>query len=261
MSHRLSFEGVSYSYGKRSRPALTDVTWTFHAGRTVLLGPDGAGKSTLLRLAAGELVPDAGQVRLDGDLPSAPRRRWPPRPPRHRTLARRAAVTGWMPQEVRPAPGLTAREQVAYAGWLRGMERAEAWERAVTTLHDVGLSADAGRPASALSDEQLRRVGLAEALVHGPRLLLLDEPTAGLDPAQRARFRDVLKNLPGDPAMLVSTHQVDDLDELYDQVVVVAGGQVRYAGSVAQLLEHGRDGRPGRAESAHLALVADAGDP
>ncbi|WP_068200961.1 ATP-binding cassette domain-containing protein [Isoptericola dokdonensis] len=247
----IQFDRVTYRYGRADRSVLDHFTWDVSRGRTVLLGPNGAGKSTLLGLGAGAFAPQHGSVHVPGvdrsQRSRARRRTW-------------AGVVGWMPQDVRAVRGLTAREQVAYAGWLRGLTRSDAWERAAAALEAVDLVAETDRQTSALSGGQLRRVGIAEALVPGPSVLLLDEPTVGLDPGQRARVRDLLVDLPGVQTLVVSTHQVDDLSEIFDHVAVLQRGALRFTGDVPTFLEHGDPGADvaRRAETAFRTLVPES---
>ncbi|MDW8806195.1 ATP-binding cassette domain-containing protein [Streptomyces scabiei] len=239
------FEGCSFAY-RRNRAVLKDLSFDFPMGRTVFLGPNGAGKSTVLGLAATALRPRSGTVRL-GDLV-----------PRHgRDLKAYRQKVAWMPQQIDCVPGLTAREQVAYVGWLKGLSRSGAWGRAVEALRRVEMQDHQDRKVSELSGGQMRRVGVAQSLVHGAEVLLLDEPTAGMDPRQRRVFHEVLGGLPQDVSVVLSTHDVGDLDEIYDHVVVLNAGVIRFCGSVEQFLAHASaDAAPGRrAESAYDAVV------
>lgn len=225
----LTFTQLRFKYWRARQPVFDDFSWEVPAGKTVLLGPNGAGKSTLLALGADALRPGRGVIQLDRLTPAQNGRRI------SRAAYRRAV--GWMPQQIRAVPGLTVQEQVAYAGWLKGLPRNQAWSAAATALDRVGLADQVGNKTATLSGGQLRRVGLAQVLVHNPDILLLDEPTAGLDPAQRARFRELLVALPPDRPVVVSTHQVDDLSELFDTVVVLDQGLVRFSGSVAAFMD------------------------
>jgi ABC-2 type transport system ATP-binding protein len=232
----LRYDSVTFSYGCRRGPVLDAFDWTVPPGRTVLLGPNGAGKSTLLALGADALRPQRGVVSTaDG--------------------AGLRRLVGWMPQSIQPISGLSCREQVAYAGWLKGLGRRTAWQRSAGALDRVGLADLAERRPGSLSGGQLRRLGLAQVLVHEPGVLLLDEPTAGLDPAQRARFRQLVDDLA--VPMLVSTHQVDDLSARFDTVVVLLTGCIAFQGSVPEffaLAPHGvAEGR--RAEAAYFTLT------
>jgi ABC-2 type transport system ATP-binding protein len=140
-----------------------------------------------------------------------------------------------MPQQQKAIPGLTCREQVAYSGWLKGMSSSEAWNRSTGALALVDLGDRADFTAAHLSGGQLRRLGLAQCLVHDSEVLLLDEPTAGLDPEQRARFREVLLGLPDRPIM-VATHQVDDLTALFETVAVINEGTILWQGTPRDFL-------------------------
>jgi len=143
-----------------------------------------------------------------------------------------------MPQEVKILQGVSVREQVAYHAWLKGLSRSDSWDESKRMLERVGLGENADQMMSLLSGGQKRRVGLAQALVADPRVLLLDEPTVGLDPAQRARFRQVLSEVieGGRASVIVSTHQVDDLTNVFDHVVVMNRGALQFNGSVDTFL-------------------------
>lgn len=237
----LKLDRVSFSY-RRSISIFDDVSFSFPRGKTVLLGRNGAGKSTLMSLLVGALKPTSGQAVVDD---SASRRE---------QLRR----LGFMPQAVVATPGLTAQQQVAYYGWLRGMNRREARDSAAAMLERVGLSPElAQRSARHLSGGQLRRVGLACALVHRPAIAILDEPTAGLDPVQRKRFRALLAGVSGGADLLVSTHQVDDVVDIYDNVVVLDQGRFLWSGAASEFAELDPNG-DGNVESAFLSLVGEA---
>lgn len=243
----LSFEDVSFSYRARNN-VLGSFSWNIPPGRTVLLGPNGAGKTTLLSIGSNALRPDTGRVRM-GELD----------PARRRDRAAYRAAVGWMPQVIRPLPGLTCREQVAYAGWLKGASRTDAWDRALSVLSDVALADHADKRATELSGGQLRRVGLAQALVHDAQVLLLDEPTAGLDPAQRAKLRETLGVMSADTTLVISTHQVDDLGDFFDRVVVIDRGRIVFDGDVASFMNLAPAGTTRRAEAAYSRLMSGEG--
>jgi ABC-2 type transport system ATP-binding protein len=237
----LSFNQCHYRYRSRRTPVLEDFSYRLEPGLTILLGPNGAGKSTLLKLAAGLLEPDRGSITL-GDLSST-------------TRAYRKRVA-WMPQHIAPVPGLRTREYVAYLGWLKGMRKADAWEQSLAALGNVDLLEQQQQQVSQLSGGQLRRAGLASALVHDAEVVLLDEPTAGLDPRQRRVFRDVLSEVAGRVPVLMSTHDVADLARESDRVTVVDTGVVRWHGGPRDFLALA-PGRPEAeaAESAYLAVL------
>lgn len=164
----------------------------------------------------------------------------------------------WLPQSVAAVPGLKVREQVAFAGWLKGDPRRTAWDRSRRALERVGLDAFAEHPSHALSGGQLRRLGIAQTLVHDAELVLMDEPTAGLDPLQRAAFRELLGSLAGEVRVIVSTHQTEDLGELYQEVVLIDGGRVRFQSALHDFLARAPEGVPREraAEHAYAGLVS-----
>ncbi|MET7639819.1 ATP-binding cassette domain-containing protein [Streptomyces sp. NPDC005438] len=237
----LHLDSCTFAYRPWAPPILRDLSYELPPGLTVLLGPNGAGKSTLLKLAAGVTRPRQGTVTHEG-VPS-----------HHRTF--RAAVA-WMPQQITAMGGLTAREQVAYTGWLKGMNRRDAWDRAAGALARVELTPQADTRTGRLSGGQLRRVGVASALVHEARVLLLDEPTAGMDPRQRRLFRDLLVPLTEHVRVLLSTHDVADLAEEAHHVTVLERGTVTFDGTTTGFLAHAPTGTaPGRqAEAAYAHL-------
>ncbi|WP_433891702.1 ATP-binding cassette domain-containing protein [Streptomyces sp. CA-111067] len=241
----VQFSACTFGYRRRQR-VIERLDFDVPAGRTVLLGPNGAGKSTLLGLAASALAPRDGDVVYAG-----------------MSTADRGAVgdyrrrVAWMPQQLAWVRGLTVRDQVAYVGWLKGMSRSDAWERALEALRQVELADRADERIGRLSGGQQRRVGVAQSLVHGAELLLLDEPTAGMDPRQRRVFHDVLGNLGRSVHVVLSTHDTADLDTTYDNVVVLVSGKVVYSGEVRDFLAHAAAGTaPGRtADAAYHALT------
>lgn len=218
----LTFEGLSFRYGRRTDVFL-DFSARLESPATVLLGPNGAGKSTLMALAASHLRPGAGTVSWNG-IDSSTRR--------EQSRYRRAVA--WIPQQITPVPGLTVREQVAYAGWLKGLSRASAWQASEGAVARVGLEKLAGRKSHEVSGGQLRRMGIAGALTHQSEIILMDEPTAGLDPTQRGMFRDLVAELSQSVHVVVSTHQTEDLADLYREVVVLDAGVIRFQGSTRE---------------------------
>ncbi len=235
---------VTYTYRRWAGPVLAGFSYQLPDGLTVLLGPNGAGKSTLLKLAAGVLHPNRGAVILD-NVPST-------------TPAYRRDV-GWLPQHVQPMPQLTAHEYVAYVGWLKGMTTREADKQAPMALDRVNLAGQARVKTHRLSGGQLRRLGIAATLVHDSRILLLDEPTAGLDPAQRRDLRTVLTTLAKDVRILMSTHDTGDLAEEADHVTVLTSGTITFDGPTSEFLALAPpDVVEGRRAEAAYASVAGA---
>ncbi|MBN0044422.1 ATP-binding cassette domain-containing protein [Streptomyces actuosus] len=242
----IQLDNVTFGYKRADPPILRDLCYTVPDGFTVLLGPNGAGKSTLLKLAGGLHQPRSGTVRM-GPLAS-----------RDSSYLKKVA---WMPQTITPMTGLTAWEQVAYTGWLKGMNKADAWDAALTALGRVGMADRADVRVKQLSGGQLRRVGVASALVHGADVLLLDEPTAGMDPTQRRVFRDLIVGLAtADVRVLMSTHDVADLAEEADHVTVLHDGRIAFTGPTCDFLAHAVEGTPEsrRAETAYAMVSSTA---
>ncbi len=220
--------GVGHAYG--SRTALSDVTVTAHGGVTTILGPNGAGKTTLLRAIATVQRADSGTVVVDGlDTSIEP----------DRTEARRRI--GYLPQNPLFAPRATVFDVVDYLAICKEHHDRQARHREVRrVLEAVDLADRANDRVRSLSGGMVRRLGLAQALLGSPRLLVLDEPAAGLDPDQRLQLRDLLSTLGSDRTVLVSTHMTDEAAAMSTQVVVIADGLLRYSGSAAGLTELAR---------------------
>jgi ABC-2 type transport system ATP-binding protein len=200
-----------------------------------LLGPNGAGKTSLIRVLATVARPDAGRVEILGEDTAEHR---------GRTEVRRRL--GYLPQEFGHYPGFTVREFVAYMAWLKEMpaERVpDAVERAVAR---VGLEDRIDAKVRTLSGGMVRRVGIAQAVVNDPAVVLLDEPTAGLDPEQRVEFRALLRELGVAATVVVSTHLVEDVAAACTEVTLLDGGRVAYRGTPEALSALGESaGGPG----------------
>jgi ABC-2 type transport system ATP-binding protein len=210
--------------------ALDGLTFDAPAGITGLLGPNGAGKTTLLRMAATVLSPDDGRIRLLG---------WDPARSDERLAIRRRL--GYMPQEPGFHRSFTAFEFVDYVAILKEMtDRAVRHEEVRRVLALVGLGGVMGRKIRTLSGGMRRRVALAQALLGDPDILVLDEPTAGLDPEQRLRFREIVSERAGDRTLLLSTHQTEDVAALCPRVVVMLDGMALFEGTPRELTDIAR---------------------
>jgi ABC-2 type transport system ATP-binding protein len=209
----LEIEDVSHTYPDGT-PALDEVTLSIGRGLFGLLGPNGAGKSSLMRVAATLQSPSAGRLRFDGiDMLAEPR-----------ALRRRL---GYLPQDFGVYPGVSAEvlfDQIAVLKGLTG--RGERRDTAERLLRLVNLWDARGRAVSTFSGGMRQRWGVAQALIGEPDLLILDEPTAGLDPAERNRFHELLFGLGETAVVIVSTHIVEDVADLCGRVAVLAGGRV-----------------------------------
>ena len=220
----IDVSSVSRSFG--ATPVLQDVSLRLGPGVTGLLGPNGAGKTTLLRMLATVLPPGEGRMSLLGHDPSTPA---------GRTAVRRRL--GYLPQELGFPRGFTPFTFVDYVAALKEWSDARARHAEVRRVLDlVGLSDLATRRLRRLSGGQRHRAGLAQALIGDPDLLVLDEPTTGLDPEQRASLRQVLSAAGAHATVLLATHQTEDVAALCERVVVLDGGRVRWQGGVRDLV-------------------------
>lgn len=221
----ISLTNVTHRYGKHV--ALNGLTLELPAGVSGLLGPNGAGKTTLLRALATLHQPQDGEIRILGLNPARSSER----------LALRR-VLGYLPQDFTPYPTFTAFEFVEYIAILKGMKRpAERRARVLEVLAGVGLAEVAHRRAGGFSGGMRRRLGIAQAIVNRPELLIVDEPTAGLDPAERVRFRHLLASTEARVAV-ISTHIVEDVTAVAPQVSVLLGGELKYQGSPGGLKDY-----------------------
>ncbi len=243
-------EGVIKRY--RSNTVLDCVDLTAGPGITGLLGPNGAGKTTLLRILATVLKPDGGRVRAFGLDPAHTEQR--------REIRRHL---GYQPQEPGFFQGFTVLAFLDYVAILKELNDRDYRRREVRRVIDlVDLGAVANRKIRKLSGGMRRRVALAQALLGHPHLLILDEPTAGLDPEQRLRFRQVVSQVAAEHTVLLSTHQTDDVAAICDRVIVLHEGRSRFAGTPPELgnLAAGRVWLGGEAAvGAHLAWRTGTG--
>src|SRR5436309_6333691 len=218
----VTLESVTVAYGKNR--ALRDVTSSFASGAVGLLGPNGAGKSTMIKALLGFLVPERGRMRVLGlDVAESP-------------LDIRARV-GYMPETDAHIPGMNAVSFVAYCGELAGLPRVDAIQRAHEVLFYVGLGEARYRNLETYSTGMKQRIKLAQALVHDPDLLFLDEPTNGMDPKGRDEMLELVHDLGHnkDVNLILSSHLLPDVEYACDHVVVIDNGTVAAAGPIAAL--------------------------
>ena len=221
-------DGVTKSF--RSTLAVDDVTLSIGPGVTGLLGPNGAGKTTLLRILATVLAPDRGEVRVLGHDPAVPEGR----------LAIRRRL-GYFPQEPGYYTNLSAFDFVDYIAILKEIgDRRRRHAEVARVLGLVGLTDVMHKRIKSLSGGMRRRVIVAQALLDDPGVLVLDEPTVGLDPEQRLRFRELVSGVAEAHPVLLSTHQTEDVAALCHRVVVMDGGRVLFDGTPEALIEAAR---------------------
>jgi ABC-2 type transport system ATP-binding protein len=207
---------LTKSFG--SRTAVSDVSFEARPGVTGILGPNGAGKSTLLRCLAGLSGWDSGEIRIGGVDPA-------------RRVADARRRIGFMPERVAFPLEMRVWRYLRYVAEMKGIDRRERADSVDIVLARAGLSAARSRIIGNLSKGYRQRVGLAQALLGEPSVLILDEPSAGLDPLNVMEFRDVIRHCARDRAVLVSTHMLSEARLLCDSVVVMSGGAVVYDGA------------------------------
>ena len=230
----LSIQHLSHVYPNGVR-ALDDVSLEIPPGMFGLLGPNGAGKSSLMRCLATLQVPTGGAIRF-GDIdvlrqPEALR-----------------ATLGYLPQDFGVYPRVSAEDMLAHLAVLKGVAgRGERRDTVDTLLRQVNLWEVRKRPLAGFSGGMRQRFGIAQALIGNPRLVIVDEPTAGLDPEERNRFNNLLAEIGESVVVILSTHIVDDVTDLCERMAILAGGRIVEAGTPAALIE-GLAGRIWRAE-------------
>jgi ABC-2 type transport system ATP-binding protein len=229
--------------------AVTGVDLRTGPGVFGLLGPNGAGKTSLLRMMATVIPPTSGTLRLLGRDPGA----YGPR----REIRRRL---GYLPQNLGYYPGFTVAEFVEYFALLKEMPPPQVPAAVAAVIEQVGLADKARAKLRTLSGGMLRRAGIAQAIVNGPELLLLDEPTAGLDPEQRVQFRALLRDLGQRATVVVSTHLVEDVGAACTEVALMDQGKIVFHGTPGELTARGEGHATGDApmERGYSAVLAQA---
>lgn len=217
MTALIEARGIGYSYG--THRVLNDVSFALDRGLHFLLGVNGAGKTTLIRALLGALRPQDGQIILARPASEDNRSAQP------------LDAIGYLPQRFGVPSHMRVGQFVAYVGWLRGMPRKQIRDSVERALTLVEMQQRARARLGELSGGMLRRVGVAQAIVHNPGILLLDEPTDGLDPRQRVRIRELLTSLSDHMCVLVSTHLLEDIRQTAGRVLILDDGRIAFQGS------------------------------
>lgn len=216
----LSVDRLTKHYG--SKIAVDCVSVALKPGIYGLLGENGAGKTTLMRMLCAILESTSGEVFLDG-----------------REIVSMGAeyrdILGYLPQDFGYYPNYTAREFLLYMAALKGIPRDRAKRRAEELLEVAGLSEVAAKKIKTFSGGMKQRVGIAQALLNHPKLLILDEPTAGLDPKERVRFRNLISDYAAGRIVILSTHIVSDIEAIADEVLLMKKGKLVSQGTVSEL--------------------------
>jgi ABC-type multidrug transport system ATPase subunit len=226
MTAMLELCGIRKTYSD-GHETLRGIDLSLGEGMFGLLGPNGAGKTTLLSILVLALEPTAGTLRFEGVDASSGRAR----------AAIRQRI-GFLPQDFQPVRHLTGLEYLRHCARLRNLPltRKELDRRARLLLEAVDLIDAANRPSGDYSGGMRRRLGIAQAMIHAPRLLVIDEPTAGLDPEERIRFRNLIAEVAEEVAVLLSTHICEDIEATCNRIAVLTGGRLVFDGEVDTLL-------------------------
>lgn len=209
----LVIDRVSKQY--QNRIAVDRISVNLHQGVYGLLGANGAGKTTLMRMLCGILKPTGGTITFDGiDVGEEAYR----------------AILGYLPQDFGYYPEFNAMDFLLYLAALKGIPKAQAKRKAKELLELVSLQDVGRKKIKTFSGGMKQRLGIAQALLNDPKLLILDEPTAGLDPKERVRFRKLIESLGKDSIVLLSTHIVSDIEHIADEVLMMKDGQLIYQG-------------------------------
>lgn len=210
----LIIDRVSKQYGNKI--AVDRISLKLHKGVYGLLGANGAGKTTLMRMICGILKPKSGTVTFDGFDVSTEEYR---------------SKLGYLPQDFGYYPDFTGMDFLLYMAALKGLTKPQAQRRAKELLELVSLEDMAGKKIKTYSGGMKQRIGIAQALLNAPQILVLDEPTAGLDPKERVRFRNLIKEIGKENIVLLSTHIVSDIEHIADDVLMMKDGQLIFQGS------------------------------
>ena len=208
--------------------AVDSVSETLVPGVYGLLGVNGAGKTTLMRMLTTLLTPSSGTALWDGEDIFAMEGRF-------------RNILGYLPQDFGFYPNFTVEDYLLYISSIKGLRPAAAKLRVRELLHQVGLSKAAKKKMKNLSGGMKRRAGIAQAMLNDPKLLILDEPTAGLDPNERIRFRNLISELSEERIVLLSTHIVSDVEYIADKVLLMKDGRIRVSGTAQELTSSMRE--------------------
>ncbi|MBR3574375.1 MAG: ABC transporter ATP-binding protein [Lachnospiraceae bacterium] len=211
---KLSVDRITKQY--KNKIAVDRISFELTEGVTGLLGANGAGKTTLMRMMSGILTPTGGEITADGIPVNTENYR---------------ALLGYLPQDFGYYPEFSAREFLEYMGALKGIEKKKAREKSSELLELVGLSDVARKKIKTYSGGMKQRVGIAQALLNDPAILILDEPTAGLDPKERVRFRTLIEELGKKSIVLLSTHIVSDIEHIADRIIMMKDGNLIWQGN------------------------------
>lgn len=220
MKSEIIIEDLSKNFGEVR--ALKNVSLRIEQGMFGLIGRNGAGKTTLMRILATLLNKNGGNVTVCGIPVENPKEI--------------RKLTGYLPQDFSVYPNMSVYEAMDYLGVLSGLSKSVRTEQINNLLKKVNLSGSKKLKVKALSGGMKRRLGIAQALLHDPQVLIVDEPTAGLDPEERVRFRNLLRDIADDRIVLLSTHIVEDIEKTCDKIAVLNKGELFYTGTLKDFI-------------------------
>lgn len=221
MATEITLKNVNKYYGKNH--ALKDINLTIEKGMFGLLGRNGAGKTTLMKVLATLLTPNSGEITIC-DIPIE-------------MASNVRSITGYLPQDFSMYGNMKVYEAMDYIGVLSGLKKQERKNKIPMLLEQVNLQNNSNTKVKAMSGGMRRRLGIAQAILHDPKVLIVDEPTAGLDPEERVRFRNLLCEIAEERIVILSTHIVGDIEATCENIAVLDEGKIIYQGTVASLLE------------------------
>ena len=219
---KLAMEHLSKQF--KNKIAVKQIDTILTEGVYGFLGANGAGKTTLLQMICGIIEPTSGEVKIDGENNIQMGERF-------------RDILGYLPQEFGYTPGFTAQDFMLYIASIKGLQPQYAKQKTRQLLRLVNLENEADRKIRTFSGGMKRRLGIAQAMLNDPKILVLDEPTAGLDPKERVRFRNILSVLSKDRIVILSTHIVSDIEYISDQVLVMKKGCFILQGTPEELLD------------------------
>lgn len=204
----------------KNKIAVDRISFSLQKGVTGLLGANGAGKTTLMRMICGILTPTGGDISYDGIDVSDEKFR---------------NILGYLPQDFGYYPEFTGADFLMYFSALKGLSKKDARARTEELLETVGLNDVAKKKIKTYSGGMKQRLGIAQALINRPEVLILDEPTAGLDPKERVKFRNVIEEIGKDNIVLLSTHIVSDIEHIADRIIMMKSGQIIWNGKISDV--------------------------
>ncbi len=207
----LKISNLSKNFGNKQ--VLDTINLTFNNGIYAILGPNGAGKSTFINIVMGLMPATSGSIEMNGNNTN-------------KNESEFLNSVGYMPQNMKFYKNFSGKDMLEYIGVLKGLSKKEASEKAEILLKKVNLYNERNKKTGKYSGGMKQRLGIAQALITDPKILIFDEPTAGLDPRERIRFRNIITNLSNDKIVIICTHIVPDIDTISDKIIMLKSGKI-----------------------------------